>query len=111
MVLETESPDPKGTRSGLICLVTGVVLLLWAWGSWVYRTSEPGVRPTGQNQNGTLAAADQAQVGSPLPLLLVIGLFAILLVLFVRYVLLRRRGRSGRTAQAGPSPPSASGET
>ena len=32
-------------RVGLLFLVVGVLLLLWAWGSWLFRASVPDERP------------------------------------------------------------------
>ena len=34
--------DDHRSRTGIILLVLGVLLLLWAWGSFVFRTSDAG---------------------------------------------------------------------
>ncbi len=34
--------DDHRSRTGIVLLVAGVLLLLWAWGSFVFRTSDSG---------------------------------------------------------------------
>ena len=102
MASDPNPPDARRTRNGLICLVMGVVLVLWAWGSWVYRTSEPADIPTGREQNGLQAAADQAAVDGWSPVALVGGLFVFLLVLFTGYVLWQRWRGGGAATGGGP---------
>ncbi len=39
---ETESSEAQArSRNALVVLVGGAVLVLWAWGSWVYRSWTP----------------------------------------------------------------------
>ncbi len=39
MTLGTHGADSFRFRAALVFLVGGLLLMLWAWGSWVYRTS------------------------------------------------------------------------
>ena len=45
MTATTIGPERNRIRNGLIILVSGVVLVLWAWGCWLYRTDQPGTMP------------------------------------------------------------------
>ena len=36
---DAQEPTHGRTRLGIVVLILGVVFLLWAWGSWIYRTS------------------------------------------------------------------------
>lgn len=103
MPSDLDPTDARRTRNGLICLVMGVVLVLWAWGSWVYRTSEPVEISTGRDQNGLQPAADQVVADGYSPLLLVGGLFVVLLVIFAGYVLWQRWRGSGTAIDAKPA--------
>lgn len=37
---ERATGDDRRTRAGLILLVAGTLLIVWAWGSWIFRTSD-----------------------------------------------------------------------
>ena len=41
MMLGTSPSGKNYPTAGIIVLFAGVLLLLWAWGNWVYRISEP----------------------------------------------------------------------
>jgi len=39
MATDQTDTEDRNIRVGLILLVLGFLLLLWAWGSWVFRTT------------------------------------------------------------------------
>ena len=94
MMGDTATRERNQARNGLIFLVAGFVLLLWVWGSWLYRTWQPGVIPP-------LAAADAIEPGTEeaavsTPLLLAVAAVVLFLALFGGYVLAKRNsGRRG----------------
>lgn len=63
--------DDRRTRAGLVLLVAGTLLLVWAWGSWIFRTSDSSeeqdetvsivVRADGMGPHG--ASADSSAFG------------------------------------------------
>ncbi len=44
-ISNTEQEWLRRRRTGLVLLITGILLLLWSWGSWYYRVSIPDERP------------------------------------------------------------------
>ena len=41
MLLGEPGTEQHRTRLGLMMLCIGIILLLWTWGSWIYRASVP----------------------------------------------------------------------
>lgn len=82
------TPERHRARNGLIFLVAGFVLLLWVWGSWVYRTWPPGVMPTMASAEPVESGAEQGSLSTPL--LLVVASIVLLLALTGGYVLAKR---------------------
>ncbi|UCE58369.1 MAG: hypothetical protein JSU63_13115 [Phycisphaerales bacterium] len=88
-------PEHKRVRLAIALLISGIILVLWAWGNWVYRTSNSGagassvqVEPTAPiDEARRKAAADAA------PRLLMYTLLLILVVLFGGYALIRASRR------------------
>ena len=52
---ERGTGDDRRTRAGLILLVAGTLLIVWAWGSWIFRTSD-----SSEEQNETVGIVVQA---------------------------------------------------
>ena len=107
MMLGTSSPEQNRTRLGLLCLLVGILLLLWAWGSWMYRASVPGETASTLRQDADTAAPDPAKAVRIAPVVLWVGLLLVLLFFFGSYVLIRasRRYRASAARQrATPSP-------
>lgn len=52
---ERGTGDDRRTRAGLFLLVAGTLLLVWAWGSWIFRTSD-----SSEEQNETVGIVVQA---------------------------------------------------
>ena len=85
MSLDSDIGHEKRTRIGLGFLVAGTLLVVWAWGSWVFRTTESpeaagGFVDSGEPGEGTGAGSSRA----------VVGLAALVGLAFVGYLLLRR---------------------
>ena len=83
MSLGPSDSQANRVRVGLLCLAVGVVLMLWAWGNWFYRSSVAsetvdgaGVRATGES----MAEHGGAALGSSAALLLVFLIFLVFLV-------------------------------
>lgn len=75
---------------GLVFLAVGVVLLLWAWGNWIYRSS------SGMSE-GTVSVEHAGGARSPAtmqalkasPLVLMVGLFLVIVFLVGSYAIVR----------------------
>ena len=104
MTLGSEGWEQNRSRVGLAFLLLGVVLLVWAWVSWAYRTG---------TTVGTVAVVTQAdeklareQAAKSLPALLLAGLLLVL-VFFVGSLAMRRASRALREGDrrhgAGPT--------
>ncbi len=55
----------------LVFLIAGVSLLLWAWGSWVYRTHAPPAIPLDPAINGVPAGAEPPAPIGAIPIIVV----------------------------------------
>ena len=84
--------DEKRTRSGLVFLVGGTLLVVWAWGSWIFRTTGPPEAPGEVINSG--APSEAAGAGGSMA---GVGLAALAGLALVGYLLLRRSRR--RTAR------------
>lgn len=92
MSLHSSFGDEKRTRAGILFLVAGTLLVVWAWGSWVFRTSETPEASGKVVDSG--AAGEATGVGSTV---VVVGVAALAGFALVGYLLLRRSRR--RTAK------------
>lgn len=109
-------PDQNRFRLGIIVLVTGIILVLWAWGSWIYRSS--GTTPQGSRVNGSFEYdenleelndrseyPDQTQVAKTLPTMLLYGFILFLVVLVATFILVRATRRYRAAAAHKRAPP------
>lgn len=92
MSLQSPIGDEKRTRTGIIFLVAGTLLVVWAWGSWVFRTTGNPEAHGEVVNSGAPAEATGAGI-----LAAGVGLAAFAGLAFVGYLLLRRFRR--RTAR------------
>lgn len=90
MGLGTSASSANRLKLGLVFLALGVVLLLWAWGNWIYRSSN------GLNEGSVVAehpgggrspAAMQAIQASPF--VLMVGFFLVIVFLVGSYAIVR----------------------
>jgi len=105
MTSGTSGSEQNRTRMGLVFLVVGVVLVMWAWGSWIYRASVPA--ETAGTLAEHVAAANPAVVRAARlsPLVLLVGLLLVLVVLFGSYTLIRAIRRHRALADRKRPPP------
>jgi len=105
-----EQPEPSSggefrLRTGLVMLVLGVLLVIWAWGSWIYRTSveaSPGHSPV------TAAGEVEPDPTAPfraLARLLLYTLALAIVVLFGSYGIVRWMRRSSTVRTQIPNLP------
>ncbi len=98
--LDNAIGDEKRTRIGLGFLVAGTLLVVWAWGSWVFRTTE-----TPEAAGESIDSGVPAEVTGAGGLMAVVGFAALAGFAFVGYMLLRRsRRRSARGDELFVSP-------
>ncbi len=76
-------------RFGTLSLVLGVLLIAWAWGSWMYRQSVEADVPNSIQAVEPAAQADQAAPAMALARLLLISFVLILAILLGSYGLSR----------------------
>jgi len=88
MTMGMRGSDRHRTRFGLVFLVIGIILVLWAWVSWIYRASVPA-ETGGALAEHAAANPDVVRAVRLSPLVLLVGLLLILLVLFGSYTLIR----------------------
>lgn len=93
-------------RTGLVMLVLGVLLLVWAWGSWIYRTSVEA-----SPSDSSLTAAGEVEPDPTAPFralarLLLYTLALVIIVLFGSYGIVRWMRRSSTARTQIPNLPS-----
>lgn len=103
------------TRVAFVFLIGGLVLLFWAWGSWVFRASTPAMAgriPTAPRvlngvSEGGLSPAERVRVVRAVWQYLLFGLVLVLLVIFGTYAIVRasRRYRAAGEEKEAKKPP------
>lgn len=93
MTIGMRGSDQHRTRLGLVFLVIGIILMLWAWGSWIYRASTAVEREGAIAQNVPAPSTNTVRALLLSPLVIVLGLFLVLLVLFGSHTLIRAARR------------------
>lgn len=120
MTLGTSGADQHRHRTALAFVGIGGLLLVFAWGTWLYRTSlgtmpapqtPPGVAsPTGDGPGGSEGpTADRREAAvRAAPFFLLIVFLLVLLVLFGGYAIVRvaRRYLAATDRRRGPPTPS-----
>lgn len=86
MTQDATGSDQKRIRTALIFLVMGMLLLVFAWGSWVYRTPTP---PMAVESTGGPERADAVGGATTSWQWLVAVTVVVLVLLFGGYLLLR----------------------
>ncbi len=99
--------EPNRTRMGLVFLVVGIVLVMWAWGSWIYRASVPAETAGALSERVTAGNPDVVRAARLSPLVLLVGLLLVLVVLFGSYTLVRAMRRHRALADRKRPPPTA----
>ena len=105
MTIGMRGSDQHRTRFGLVFLVIGIILLLWAWGSWIYRASSTVEREGAIAQSVPTPSPDAVRAVRLSPLILLVGLLLVLLVLFGSYALIRAARRYRALADRKRPPP------
>lgn len=98
-----ESPTPEQTRSrtGMVFLVLGLLLVFWACGSWVYRISADQTAAAAVRHDGVEAGTEKLKAAGGMRLLMVVVLVLALVILFGTYAAVRaaRRYRAEASRQ------------
>lgn len=96
----------KRTTLGLAFLVLGLVLLMWAWGSWIYRTST-AAKPlvVGRSADAIEEGERAARIA---PAMLVGGVLLIVVFLAATFVLVRSSRRYRQSLLKRGAPPTQS---
>jgi len=101
MTVGTVNPNRRRTTVGLILLVVGMLLILWSWGSWVYRagvaeqedTLSPGTTSMAEDDSPPQTLSPEgSRVVQAIPRLLMVTLVVVVIALFGT-VAIRRAGR------------------
>ena len=98
------NPERNRIRNGLILLVSGVVLVLWAWGCWLFRTDQQGTMPPTVSAETTEARGASGPMSTPL--LLFASAVILLLALLGGYALAMRSSRRRALIDQRQLPPS-----
>lgn len=115
-MLGAKGTEQHRIRAGVLLLSFGIILLVWAWGSWIYRTSVAGAGTSGGEAvtapldpaaggagNGE-RSPDAASVAKALPAFLGLG-FLLVVVFFVGSFVIVRTLRKYREGLERKSPP------
>lgn len=104
--------DSNRFRFGIAFLAAGIVLVLWAWGSWIYRatgttegaSSILSLDSSDEPLPGETADLDQAEFAKTLPVFLMFGFVLVIIFLVFSYLLVRitRRYRAGIFRKRAP---------
>lgn len=109
------STEHHRTRVGFLFLAAGLLLVIWAWGSWLYRAKIPLHRQAVADSNGEKMAsappssrdsADARKVAETMPLFVLAGLILVLVFVFGSYAFLRFSRRYRQTLEHERAPPS-----
>lgn len=115
-MLGARGTEQHRIRAGILFLSFGIILLVWAWGSWIYRTSATGAGAAGGEAltaplEGVLEGngddernPDAAGVAKALPTFLGLG-FLLVVVFFVGSFVIVRTLRKYREDLERKSPP------
>ena len=93
MSVGTPGSDQHRTRLGLPFLVLGTILMLWAWGSWIYRASNPLETAGATSEHLPAPSTKTVRAVRISPLILVVGLVLVLLFFFGSYAIVRAARR------------------
>ena len=104
MTATTIGPERNRIRNGLIILVSGVVLVLWAWGCWLFRTDQPGTMPPTMSSETTEASGESGPISTPL--LLVASAVVLFVALLGGYAVATRNSRRREFLDRRRLPPS-----
>lgn len=104
--------DSNRMRFGIAFLAAGIVLMLWAWGSWIFRatgttegaSSILSLDSSDDSLPGNTANLDQAEVAKTLPVFLMYGFILVIIFLVFSYLIVRttRRYRAGISRKRAP---------
>jgi len=98
MMLGTPATEQQRLRVGFLFLTLGLLLVFWAWGSWIYRASVPAqaqaiaraqAEPDDAEGTPNNARGERVKVARAMWLFLLVGAGLVLLVIFGTYVLVR----------------------
>lgn len=115
-MLGARGTEQHRIRAGILFLSFGIILLVWAWGSWIYRTSATGAGTVGSEAvpapldgapGGSAEGArnpDATGVAKALPTFLGVG-FLLVVVFFIGSFVIVRTLRKYREDLERKSPP------
>lgn len=98
--------DRNRATAALVFLVMGILLLVWAWGNWVYRTSVSATSPIVAEAAGRQEKPGPVGEDAMFRPSLIVGAVLVPVILFGGYVLVRSTRRStkaGGREEASPS--------
>jgi len=105
MVSGNSDMEQRRSRLGLLFLVAGVLLVLWAWGSWIYRTSTRAASGIVAVDVADDAPVDAAKVIRAAPMVLLGVALVVLAFLVASYVFVRASRRYRQSLERRPNPP------
>jgi ABC-type Fe3+ transport system permease subunit len=105
MIFGGADKEQHRMKIGLVFLVVGVLLVLWAWGSWIYRTSNrtEGVAVAVDVTHD--APAEKVKAVRAAPMVLLSVTLVVLAFLVASYVLVRASRRYRMTLERRANPP------
>jgi len=107
MPLSPSGPEQNRLMAAIVLLIVGLLLLLWAWGSWVYRTSPPETTTTAFLANVSGLGAEQAQAAGAITWSIMVALLLVLSFVVASMIMLRAARRiraAGARRRSMPTP-------
>ena len=107
MPWKTSNSEGRRIITGLVFLLLGILLVLWAWGFWVIRTTSNEVVATTAGTEPTELTPEQTTAVGVLPWVLMIALVLILVFIITSAALVRATRRYREAAARRHSTPTA----
>ena len=107
MIFGNSESEQHRIKLGILFLALGVVLMLWAWGSWVYRASQPaeGEQPVAASPAPEEGGARPVEAARRASLFLLAGFLMVLAFLVGSYLLVRSGRRLRERLAVEPAAP------
>lgn len=99
---EPQNPAVKRQRAALVIALLGLLLIMWAWGSWVYRTSTMAASAAVTTTGAERRVTDPAQSARLLSMFLLVLLILALVVIVGGYAVVRAGRRIREPIVAPP---------
>ncbi len=93
MTLGSLNSEPHRVRLGLLVLLIGVLLFLWAWGNWIFRASRASDQPVATSPSEHEPPPQTVKAARSMSAVLLLGLLLVIVFLAASYAIVRSSRR------------------